>query len=174
MKKLTLTLFLALASLVSFGQSTVQTIRLANAATDIGVNIPEGTIVVDVTNKNLYVATAAVAKNLTITTGLSNALFTKINGSIYSVIKEDDVTITEANGGEIIVLISETETPDGKNVVITNSDFKVYLNGALLRKEAYTYVLDTDNATDLNQPGIKIVAAISLYDQVSVVYNTIK
>jgi hypothetical protein len=165
MRKLILTRFLASASLVSFAQSTVKTIRVANATTALAVDIPEGTLVIDVDTKDLYIATAGVLNTFTITTALGEAipLFKKVNGSVYSVIVEDEVTSTEVTAGQIDVDVS-SPAADGAAVGIVASDFKVYVNGSLLLKSAYTYV-----GTD-----VIIAAGIYEYDQVSVVYNTIK
>jgi hypothetical protein len=171
MRKLILTLFLASASLVSFAQSTVKTIRVATAATDMTVNLPVGTVVIDVATKDLYVATASVSLTgntgaaFTITSGLAEAipLFKKVNGSVYSVIVEDEVTSAEVTTGQIDVDVSAL-APDGAAVGIVASDFKVYVNGSLLLKSAYSYV-----GTD-----VIIDAGIYEFDQVSVVYNTIK
>jgi hypothetical protein len=169
MRKLILTLFLASASLVSFAQSTVKTIRIADAVTDMTVNLPTGTVVVDVLNKDLYVATASVslignaggAYNLT--NGLAAAVFVKVNGSVYAVIVEDVVTSAEVTATQIDVDVSAL-APDGAAVGIVASDFKVYVNGSLLLKSAYSYV-----GTD-----VVIAGDIYEFDQVSVVYNTIK
>ena len=169
MKKLTLTLFLALASLVSFGQSTVQTIRLVDATTAIGVNIPEGTMVVDVATKKLYLAIDAVPLNKTITTGLSGAtpLFLLINGYVYSVTDELEADEDQDIANEIKLALNNVV--DGEAVEIANTDFKVYVNGDLLRHAAYSY-----EAEAAGNGEIVITGVIYQYDQVSVVYNTIK
>ena len=178
MKKLTLTLFLALASLVSFGQSTVQTIRLVDADEVLTVNIPVGTMVVDVATKNIYLTLAAVDvedNNTTINTGLSNTdnaggltpLFSLINGYVYSVIEEKEVGLNATEYDFVT-----TKTADGAAVAIENTDFKVYVNGALLPTDSYTY------ETGLGDPGpstgIQITSQFYKYDKVSVVYNSIK
>jgi hypothetical protein len=175
MKKLTLTLFLALAGLVSFGQSTVQTIRLADAdEATLSVNIPVGTMVVDVTTKNIYLAIAAVDEGTSITDGLTNTvlgvltpLFSLINGYVYSVIEEKEVGLNATEYDFVT-----TKTADGAAVDIAKTDFKVYVNGALLPTDSYTY------ETGLGDPGpstgIQITSQFYKYDQISVVYNSIK
>ena len=165
MKKLILTLFLASASLVSFAQSTVKTIRVADDASPIGFNLPIGTLVIDVTTKNLYMAIASVPSTTQIATDLASAapVLKLIGGSVYSVIVEDVVTSGEVTTGQIDVDVS-TLAADGAAVGIAASDFKVYVNGSLLLKSAYTYATGA----------ITIAAGIYEYDQVSVVYNTIK
>jgi hypothetical protein len=166
MKKLILTLFLASASLVSFAQSTVKTIRVADAVTDMTVDLPTGTMVVDVANKDLYVATASVpllgnaGADYTLTTGLAAGVFVKVNGSVYSVIKE----VVAVTGPSTAVAL--TETPDGALVAIANTDFKVYVNGSLLATTAYAYTTSPNVVT--------VTSDFYQYDQVSVVYNTIK
>ena len=170
MKKLTLTLFLALASLVSFGQSTVQTIRLADAdIAKLSVGIPEGTMVVDVATKKLYLAIDAVPLNKTITTGLSGAtpLFLLINGYVYSVTDELEADEDQDIANEIKLALNNVV--DGEAVEIANTDFKVYVNGDLLRHAAYSY-----EAEAAGNGEIVITGVIYQYDQVSVVYNTIK
>ena len=165
MRKLILTLFLASASLVSFAQSTVKTIRVADATTALAVDIPVGTMVVDVVTKDLYIATAGVANTFTITTALAEGtpLLLKVNdGSVYAVIDEAVADATDETNGTIIV--SNSIAADGALVAIANTDFKVFVNGALLVKSAYTYAAGA----------ITIAGDIYQYDQVSVVYNTIK
>ncbi|MGY8951525.1 MAG: hypothetical protein ACKVJW_07055 [Flavobacteriales bacterium] len=169
MRKLILTLFLASASLVSFAQSTVKTIRVADATpATIGVDIPVGTLVIDVDTKDLYIATAGVLSSFTITTALaeSTPLLLKVNGSVYSVIDE------AVGGGTSSIKVANSQPADGADVTIVASDFKVYVNGTLLLKSAYTVVADAGAGS--NEAGIEIAAGIYEYDQVSVVYNTIK
>jgi hypothetical protein len=167
MRKLILTLFLASASLVSFAQSTVKTIRVANATTNMTVDLPTGTVVVDVANKDLYVATASVSligfggtAPYNLTNGFDAGVFVKVNGSVYSVIKE----VVAATGATTAVTL--TETPDGALVTIANTDFKVYVNGSLLTTTAYAYTTSPNVVT--------ITSDFYEFDQVSVVYNTIK
>ncbi|MFT4804013.1 MAG: hypothetical protein ACI83B_002799 [Sediminicola sp.] len=170
MKKLILTLFLASASLVSFAQSTVKTIRVADATTDMTVNLPEGTLVIDVATKDLYVANASVSlignagSEYNLTNGLAALLFVKVNdGSVYAVIGEDVVTSAEVTTGQIDVDVS-SPAPDGALVAIANTDFKVYVNGSLLATGDYAYAAGL----------ITITGDIYEFDQVTVVYNTIK
>ena len=164
MKKLILTLFLASASLVSFAQSTVKTIRVTDATTVMTVNLPVGTLVIDVATKDLYIATAGVLSTFTITTALAEGtpLLLKVNGSVYSVIDEAVADGDDETNGTIVV--SNSNAADGALVAIANTDFKVYVNGSLLATTAYSYSLGA----------ITIPGNIYQYDQVSVVYNTIK
>ena len=120
MKKLILILFLGSTSLVSFAQSTVQTIRIANATTVMAVDIPVGTMVVDVATKNLYIATAGVAKTFTITTGLAEdtPLFLLVNGSVSGFILPSLVNtaaVTAPVNGMIIYDLSSTCTKTYEN-----------------------------------------------------------
>ena len=168
MKKLILTLFLASASLVSFAQSTVKTIRVADDASPIGFNLPIGTLVIDVTTKNLYMAIASVPSATQIATDLASAapVLKLIGGSVYSVIDE------AVGGGDSSIKVANSQPADGAAVVIAASDFKVYVNGTLLLKSAYTFV--TTAGAGANEDGIEITAGIYEYDQIAVVYNTIK
>jgi hypothetical protein len=172
MKKLILTLFLASASLVSFAQSTVKTIRIADATTVMTANLPTGTMVVDVANKDLYVATVGVSLTgnagaaYNLTNGLAAGVFVKVNGSLYSVIDE------AVGGGTSSIKIANSQPADGADIAIEAKDFKVFVNGSLLLTSAYTFVTDAGVGSDEN--GIEITAGIYEFDQVSVVYNTIK
>jgi hypothetical protein len=130
------------------------------------VDLPTGTVVVDVANKNLYVATASVpllgnaGADYTLSTGLAAGVFVKVNGSVYSVIDE----VVATTGATTAVAL--TVTPDGAAPTIVDTDFKVYVNGALMLKSTYAYTLGTNTVT--------VTSDFYQYDQVSVVYNTIK
>ena len=170
MKKLILTLFLASASLVSFAQSTVKTIRIATPATLITENIPQGTQVVMISTNVVYTATLGIASG----TGdfanfaaaiAGNALITVRDTNVYSVIKEAEVSSGDVTAAKIVVDVA-SPAPDGASGTIANTDFKVYVNGSLLATGAYTLV-----GTNIEIPAS---TGIYQYDQVSVVYNTIK
>ena len=166
MKKLILTLFLASASLVSFAQSTVKTIRIAATTTVLTENIPQGTQVVLLSTNAVYTATVGIAKDTgdnsttfasAVTAG---SLVTVTDTNVYSVIDE----VEAATGATTAVNLSAT--PDGAAPIIADTDFKVYVNGALMLKSTYAYTLGTNTVT--------ITSNFYQYDQVSVVYNTIK
>ena len=165
MRKLILTLFLASASLVSFAQSSVKTIRIASPAALITENIPQGTQVVMISTNVVYTATVGIASG----TGdfadfadaiANNALVTVTDTSVYSVIDE----VVAATGTTTAVNLSAT--PDGASGTIVDTDFKVYVNGALMLKSTYAYTLAGNILT--------VTSNFYQYDQVSVVYNTIK
>jgi hypothetical protein len=161
MKKLILTLFLASVSLVSFAQSTVKTIRIALPSDAFIENIPQGTQVVLLSNNIMYTAAVGIASGTVISAAITaNSLVTV--GTVYSVTDESEVTSTDQTNGQIV--IPNSQTPDGAIATIANTDFKVYLNGTLLVQSAYTYV-----------SGVGItIAGLCKFDQVSVVYNSIK
>ena len=171
MKKLILTLFLASASLVSFAQSTVKTIRIAATTTVLTENIPQGTQVVLLSTNAVYTATVGIAKDTgdnstTFASAVTaSSLVTVTDTNVYSVIKEAEVSSADVTAGKIDVDVS-SPAADGALVAIAASDFKVYVNGSLLATGAYT-LLGTN---------IEIPASTGIYefDQVSVVYNTIK
>jgi len=168
MRKLILTLFLASASLVSFAQSTVKTIRVANAGIAVTNSIPVGTQVVMVSTSVVYTATVGFAStdhtlfSDAITAG---ALVTVTDTNVYSVIKEAEVSSADVTATKIVVAVA-APAPDGASGTIANTDFKVYVNGSLLATGAYTLV-----GTNIEIPAS---TGIYEYDQVSVVYNAIK
>jgi hypothetical protein len=168
MKKLILTLFLASASLVSFAQSTVKTIRIATPATLITENIPQGTQVVMISTNVVYTATVGIASG----TGdfadfadaiANNALVTVTDTSVYSVI--DEVVAASC----VTTAVALSVTRDGADIAIEAKDFKVYVNGSLLATGAYAY----DSAVGASGT-VTVTSDFYEYDQVSVVYNTIK
>jgi hypothetical protein len=166
MKKFTLTLFLALATLSSFAQSTVKTIRVATATTLFTANLPTGTVVIDLATSNVYTATAGISLTgnsgaaFNITDALAEAipLLKKINGSVFSVTQEADVAATAA------ALEVTLASAVFNSATATVADFKVYLNGTLLKSSAFVY----DHATTK----ITLTAAIYEFDVVSVTYSS--
>jgi hypothetical protein len=89
-----------------------------------------------------------------------------INGYVYSVIEEKEVGLNATEYDFVT-----TKTADGAAVEIAKTDFKVYVNGALLPTGSYTY--ETDFVGD-DPTGIKITSLFYKFDQISVVYNSIK
>ena len=163
MKKLILTLFLASASLVSFAQSSVKTIRMATPASAFAGNIPQGTQVVVLSTNAVYTATVGFASGAHADVAAAitaNALVTVTDTSVYSVIDE----VEAGTGSNIAISVTPSLTPDGAAGSIVASDFKVYVNGTLLLKSAYTF----------SGGIVTITTGIYEFDQVSVVYNTIK
>ena len=166
MRKLILTLFLASASLVSFAQSTVKTIRMATPASAFAGNIPQGTQVVVLSTNLVYTATTGFASGAHTDVAAAitaNALITvtDTDTSVYSVIDE----VEAGTGSNIAISVTPSQTPDGAAAgSIVASDFKVYVNGTLLLKSAYTF----------SGGIVTITTGIYEFDQVSVVYNTIK
>jgi hypothetical protein len=164
MKKLILTLFLASASLVSFAQSTVKTIRVATPASAFSESIPQGTQVVVLSTNVVYTATVGIVSTTVISAAITaGKLVTVTDTSVYSVIDE----VVAATGGTTDVALSAE--PDGALPLIGDTDFKVYVNGALMLKS--TYAFDLTRGTFGT---VTVTSDLYQFDQVSVVYNAIK
>ena len=164
MRKLILTLFLASASLVSFAQSTVKTIRVATPASAFSESIPQGTQVVVLSTNVVYTATVGIVSTTVISAAITaGSLVTVTDTSVYSVIDE----VVAATGATTAVALSVT--PDGAAPTIVDTDFKVYVNGALMLKSTYAY-----DSTVGASGTVTVTSDFYEYDQVSVVYNTIK
>ncbi len=173
MKKFTLTLFLALASLATFAQSTVKTIRVADASTAIGANIPVGTIVIDLTTGNIYSATLAgggVGTAETITTALAatTPLLAIVNKKSSYSVSEYLETSGALGAGLTVLALTKTVL----NGVTAADSFKVYLNGGLLKASEYTFVLDSDGATAGNQSTVALNAASYKFDLLAITYTS--
>ena len=87
MRKLILSLIIILISYVSFGQATpTSDIRMVNATTPFGVNLPIGTKVYNIATKIWYTANAGISSDKTITTAISaNLLDATGSGTVTSV-----------------------------------------------------------------------------------------
>ena len=80
MKKLALILSMFLISAIGFSQATpANQVRVANATTTFGVNIPIGTSVYDVNALKYYICTTGTASTFTLTTASAN--FQQVGGS---------------------------------------------------------------------------------------------
>lgn len=80
MKRLVITLCMILIALIGYTQVTnVAEFRVANAATQFGVNLPVGSKVYDIANNKYYVATAGIVSTETLTT--ASASFSLLNDS---------------------------------------------------------------------------------------------
>lgn len=103
MKKLII--FTLLVSMTAFifgqGASPSDQVRVANATTAFGVNIPIGTTVYDVGADKYYVCKTASISTLTLTTGSAN--FTLIGGT--------NGTVTEITVGSNLNVTDGTSTP---------------------------------------------------------------
>lgn len=95
MKKLILLIAILLVSVMSYGQATnARVVRIADATTAWGENLPIGTYIWDITNENLYVLTAASASTQTLTT--------ESNKSLINASGSDDQNLTwDAVNGHI-------------------------------------------------------------------------
>lgn len=97
MKKLIVILGLILFSLAGYSQLTdVGEMRIANATTALGRNIPVGTKVYNIDDGKYYVATAAVHADSTLTT--ATAMFTLLNDAGTDDQTASEVDITDAGG----------------------------------------------------------------------------
>lgn len=75
MKTLILLIGIMLVTIMSYGQATnARVVRIADATTAWGENLPTGTYIWDITNENLYVLTAASASTQTLTTETNKTL----------------------------------------------------------------------------------------------------
>ena len=116
----------------------------------------------------MYTATTGFASTdhttyaLAITAG---ALVTVTDTSVYSVIDEASVAATATS-----TAVALSVTPDGAVAgSIADTDFKVYVNGGLMLKSTYAY-----DSTTGTFGTVTVTSDFYQYDQVSVVYNTIK
>ena len=97
MKKLIVILGLVLFSLAGYSQLTdVGEMRVVNATTIFGRNIPVGTKVYNIDDNKYWVATAAVHADSTLTTAA--AMFSQLNDSGTDDQTASEVNITDADG----------------------------------------------------------------------------
>lgn len=173
MKKLTLTLFLALASLVSFAQSTVKTLRVAEGPTLISESIPIGTQVVLLSTNVVYTAARGIASGTTDYEDFADAieygaLVTTLQTISTAVQEEelaaDDLTYTSALTSS---LVGEDSSSDGAELA-NNEIVKIYINGLLLPKGAYKVTYTSSTTTNT----VAITAPLYKYDVVKIEYDT--
>ena len=87
MRKLILTIGIMLITTMVFSQATnTRVVRIADATTAWGENLPKGTYIYDLTNKNLYVLDAASISTATLTT--------EANKTLINVASTDDQNLT--------------------------------------------------------------------------------
>ena len=151
MRKLILTLFLASASLVSFAQSTVKTIRVATPATLIAENIPQGTQVVMLSTSVVYTAAQGLASGTTDFTDFAaaiaaNALVT--TQVISTVVQEEELGSDNAAYTKVLSSFLVGENPVDAATLAANEIVKVYVNGTLLSKGSYTVTYATAGTTN--------------------------
>jgi hypothetical protein len=172
MKKLILTLFLASASLASFAQSTVKTIRVAATTTVLTENIPQGTQVVLLSTNAVYTATEGIAKDtdgtstfdLAVTAG---SLVTVTDTVITTVVQEEEVSTSGAYSLKLSSFLVGENASDG-DALATNEIVKVYVNGTLLPKGSYTVTYATAGTSNT----VAITADLYEFDVVKIEYDT--
>ena len=106
MKKYVLTLFILFIGVASFSQVTpVNTVRIANSTTQIGENVPIGTLVIDLLNNKIYLAKVSVVSTQTITSALASFELVNdvVNGSYSLVSRTSDYTTALTEGGTLLV-----------------------------------------------------------------------
>ena len=172
MKNSVLTLFLALATLGSFAQSTVKTIRIANATDVITENIPQGTQVVLLSTNVVYTAAIGIAKDtgaLTVTFSslvLDGSLVTK--QVISTVVQEEELGVDNATYTIVLSSFLVGENPVDAAVLVANEIVKVYVNGTLLSKGSYTVTYATAGTSNT----VAITAPLYQWDAIKIVYDT--
>jgi hypothetical protein len=148
MKKLVILLVsFVLLSMIGYGQATpTAQVRVANATTAFGINVPIGYTVYDVGANKYFVCTAATASTATLTTGSAN--FTQLGGSGLG------GTVTNVTGTSPIMVATGTTTP----VVSINTDS---LASWARRKDTATILLSRTRASHDYQAKGTYVTAVS-------------
>lgn len=106
MKKHVLTLFILFIGVACFSQVTpVNTVRIANSTTEIGENVPVGTLVIDRLNNKIYLAKVSMLSTETITSALAGFELVNdvVNDSYALVSTTSDYTTALTEGGTLIV-----------------------------------------------------------------------
>jgi hypothetical protein len=106
LKKYVLTLFILFIGGASFSQVTpINTVRIANSTTQIGENVPVGTLVIDLLNNKIYLAKASVVSTQTITSALASFELVNdvVNDSYALVATASDYTTALTEGGTLLV-----------------------------------------------------------------------
>ena len=175
MRKLILTLFLASASLVSFAQSTVKTIRVATPSALIAENIPEGTQVVMLSTDTVYTATVGIASG----TGdfadfaaaiAGNALVTVTDTTVSTTVVEEELIADDATYSKVLTAAVFGQH-GGDGVLSNNQIVKVFVNGTLLPSGSYTVEITASATTPVNT--LAIIAPLYQYDAVQIIYDTL-
>jgi hypothetical protein len=167
MRKLILTLFLASASLVSFAQSTVKTIRMATPASAFAGNIPQGTQVVVLSTNLVYTATTGFASGAHTDVAAAitaNALITVTDTTVSTTVVEEELTASTATYSKVLTAAVFGQ-PLGNGVLGTPEIVKVFVNGTLLPSGSYTVTI----ASTVNT--LAITAPLYAYDTVQIIYD---
>jgi hypothetical protein len=173
MKKLILTLFLVSASLVSFAQSTVKTIRVATPGTLITENIPRGTQVVVLSTNVVYTAALGIASG----TGdfadfaaaiAGNALITLVDTNVYTAVQEEELASDDATYTKVLTSSLVGENAGDAGTLAANEIVKVSVNGILLSKGTYSVTYAPIGKTNT----VAIFASLYKWDVVKIAYDT--
>ena len=165
MKKLILTLFLASASLVSFAQSTVKTIRVAAPASAFSESIPKGTQVVVLSTNVVYTATVGIVSTTVISAAITAGSLVTVDTSISTVVVEEELTADNATYSKVLTAAVFGQ-PLGNGVLSTPEIVKVFVNGTLLPSKSYKVVI----ASTVNT--LLIGAPLYAFDAVQIIYDT--
>lgn len=115
MNKYIISLFIIFNSFVSFSQQTavsIRTVRITNATTILNQNIPIGTIVLDVSEMKLFLATSSIESTETLTT--ASASFEILNAAVVNETTTEVITISEPNANSNTLLL-----PYGGTLLVT-------------------------------------------------------
>ena len=169
MKKLILTLFLASASLVSFAQSSVKTIRMATPASAFAGNIPQGTQVVVLSTNAVYTATAGIASGTLVSGAITGGSLVTVADTIVSTV----VLQGESTGATYSINLNLTAPVLGQTLgdgtLAENEIVKVFVNGTLLPKAAYSVIITDTSTTAVNT---LLINNLYQYDAVQIMYDT--
>jgi len=153
MKKLMMFICLITLGLGVFGQATPSDqVRVANATTAFGVNIPIGTTVYDIGADKFYVCKAASVSTLTLTTGAAN--FTELaTGSMHAAVTIPTLTAhglhlsTQAISMDTATA-SQTGTLSSADWTTFNNKLSAEVDGSITNEGVLT-VVDGTNTADI-------------------------
>jgi len=113
LKKHVLTLFILFIGVASFSQATpVNTVRIANSTTQIGENVPVGTLVIDRLNNKIYLAKVSMLSTENLTSAAANfeLLNDVVNDSYALDATTANYTTDLTKGGTLLVSPAADDT----------------------------------------------------------------
>ena len=126
MRKLLLILVFAITSVIAFGQAApTANMRIANATTAFGVNIPVGFIVYDYGADKLYMCKAATASTLTLTTGSANFGQISLGAAHLPVTINATANGLSVDGSQVLTLATANTSTTG---ALTGTDWTTFNN----------------------------------------------
>ena len=126
MRKLLLILVFAITSVIAFGQAApTANMRIANATTAFGVNIPVGFIVYDYGDDKLYMCKAATASTLTLTTGSANFGQISLGAAHLPVTINATANGLSVDGSQVLTLATANTSTTG---ALTGTDWTTFNN----------------------------------------------